>query len=270
MVWRLRSAVSRDGRTVQAFGDPRPADKVGPGDGPAERERGRVVYEVARRVLGLLFRVLWRPRVEGLEHVPRRGAVLLASNHLSFSDSVVLPLLVPRRVQYLAKSDYFTGTGVRGRAVAWWFRSIGAVPVRRTGRADDAMDALSTALAILRTGGAFALYPEGTRSRDGRLYRGRTGVAWLALESRAPVVPVTLDGTQHLQPIGARLPRLHRVRVVFHPSLAPGPYLARVTGGESAGRVRRDLTDAVMQAIASQSPQERAAGYNEGSSTEFG
>jgi 1-acyl-sn-glycerol-3-phosphate acyltransferase len=222
-----------------------------------------VLYTVARRVLVTIFRLLWRPDVRGVELIPRTGPVLIASNHLSFSDSVVLPMMVPRRVQYLAKSDYFTGTGVRGRLTAGWFRLIGAVPVKRTGRRDDSMDALNTAMEILSADGAFALYPEGTRSRDGRLYRGRTGVAWLALNSGAPIVPAALRGTEKLQPIGARLPTLAHITVEFGEPIDPSPYAARVAAGEGAGRIRRELTDAVMDAVAAMSGQDRVAAYND-------
>ena len=221
-----------------------------------------MIYELARRFMVGVFRLLWRPRVSGLDRVPRSGAVLIASNHLSFSDSMVLPMLVPRRVTYLAKNDYFTGTGVRGRLTAAFFHATGAVGVKRTGRRDDAIDALTTALEVLQEGGAFAIYPEGTRSRDGRLYRGRTGVAWLALASGAPIVPTALQDTDRLQPIGARLFRFVRVRVTFGPPIDPAPWAARLAAGEGAGRVRRDLTDAVMDAIAAMSGQERAAEYN--------
>jgi 1-acyl-sn-glycerol-3-phosphate acyltransferase len=188
--------------------------------------------------------------------------VILACNHLSFSDSVVVPLVVPRRVTFLAKSDYFTGRGVRGRLMALFFRVVGAVPVRRSGRPDDSLEALCTALDVVRDGEAFAMYPEGTRSRDGRLYRGRTGVAWLALASGVPVVPVALAGTQLLQPIGARLPRLRRIRVRFGEPIDPAPYLARQQAGEGAGRLRRELTDQVMAAIAAMSGQEYVNRYN--------
>jgi 1-acyl-sn-glycerol-3-phosphate acyltransferase len=205
--------------------------------------------------------MVWRPRVIRVESVPRTGPVILASNHLSFSDSVVLPLLVPRRVTFLAKSDYFTGRGVRGRSMALFFRSIGAVPVRRTGRRDDAMDALGTAGDVLRGGGAFAMYPEGTRSRDGRLYRGRTGVAWLAIAAGTPIVPIAMQGTQRLQPIGARL-RLHRIRMEFGTPIDPAPYAARLAAGEGPGKVRRELTDVVMDAIAAMSGQECVPRYN--------
>lgn len=221
-----------------------------------------MIYRLARLVMVMTFRLIWRPEVVGLDNVPARGPVIIASNHLSFSDSIVVPMLVRRRVTFLAKSEYFTGKGLRGRLMAGFFTAIGAVPIRRTGRRDDSLDALTTAQEVLDAGQAFALYPEGTRSRDGRLYRGRTGVAWLALAAGAPVVPVALRGTEKLQPIGKRMPRLCRVRVSFAPPIDPKPYLARLDSGEGAGKVRRELTDAVMDAIAGMSGQERTGKYN--------
>ena len=214
-------------------------------------------YTIARLVVGLIFRVLWRPRVEGLENVPANGPVIIASNHLSFIDSVVIPLAVPRRVRFLAKAEYFTGRGLRGRGTALFFHLIDAVPVARTGNRDS-MRSLESALAVLREGTAFGIYPEGTRSRDGRLYRGRTGVGWLALTSGAPVVPVALTGTDRVQPVGARGVRIAPVRVRFGRSVDPEDY-----GGLPAGRARRALTDEVMERIAALSPQERADTYNE-------
>jgi 1-acyl-sn-glycerol-3-phosphate acyltransferase len=147
-------------------------------------------------------RVVWRPTVEGIEHVPMSGPVLIASNHLSFADSVVIPVVAPRKVVFLAKADYFTGSGVKGWMTRTWFEGLGMVPVDR----DDtraALDSLDIALDVLRSGEAFGIYPEGTRSRDGRLYRGRTGVAQLALTAGAPVVPVGLIGTADLLPVDA-------------------------------------------------------------------
>ena len=146
-----------------------------------------------RVCIGLLrFARVWcRLEVTGLEHMPRSGPVIVASNHMSFIDSVVIPTVAPRRVRFLAKEEYFTGTGVKGRASALFFRYIGAVPVPRDG-SRDALAALSLAQQVLEGGEAFGIYPEGTRSRDGRLYRGRTGVGHLALTAGVPVVPVGL------------------------------------------------------------------------------
>jgi 1-acyl-sn-glycerol-3-phosphate acyltransferase len=230
-----------------------------------ELEGDPVLYSVARRGISFLFRMIWRPRVVGLEHLPRTGAVILASNHLSFIDSVVIPLVVPRRVRFLAKAEYFEGHGLRGRGMAVFFRLVDAVPVRRDGQRDS-MAALHAALEVLREGAAFGIYPEGTRSRDGRLYRGRTGVGWLALTSGVPVVPVALTGTDSVQPVGHRLPRIRPVRVCFGRPIDPDPWARRVAHSGGASRARREITVTVMDGIAAMSPQERAHAYNERSS----
>jgi len=217
------------------------------------------VYTLARWLIGFVFRVVWRPVVVGREHVPRTGAVIIASNHLSFIDSVVIPLVVPRRVRFLAKAEYFEGHGLGGLATRLFFQIVDAVPVHRTGNR-DALVAMEAGLGVLRDGHAFGIYPEGTRSRDGRLYRGRTGVAWLAIASGAPVVPVTLVGTERIQPVGKRLPRVHRIRVVFSEPVDPKPWL---DGALGAGVARREITDAVMDRIADHWPAERVPAYNE-------
>ncbi|MCJ1672959.1 1-acyl-sn-glycerol-3-phosphate acyltransferase [Rathayibacter sp. VKM Ac-2929] len=204
-----------------------------------------------------LGRMIYRPIVEGRDNVPRTGRVILASNHLSFIDSPVLTLLAPRPVQFLAKADYFTGTGARGAASRSFFTAVGAVPVER-GAGQAAQEALDLGRAILERDEAFAVYPEGTRSRDGRLYRGRTGVAWLALTTGAPVVPVGLVGTQELQPVGSRIPRLHRITVRFGDPLDLSRH-----GSADSGRARRHATDEVMTAIHALSGQEAAGVYNE-------
>jgi 1-acyl-sn-glycerol-3-phosphate acyltransferase len=189
-------------------------------------------------------------RTRGRAHVPAHGPVILASNHLSFIDSVVIRLAAPRRVTFLTKAEYFVGRGLRGRLMRWFFTAVGSVPVER-GQHRAATAALDAALEVLADGKAFGIYPEGTRSLDGRLYRGRTGVAWLALTSGAPVVPVALRGTERLQPVGKRLPRPHRVTVTFGQPL-------RFTGDPASPRVRRHVTNEVMRAIAELSGQERA------------
>jgi 1-acyl-sn-glycerol-3-phosphate acyltransferase len=218
-------------------------------------------YEVARWFVACAFRLVWRPTIVGVQHLPREGAVILASNHRSFIDSVVIPLAVPRRVTFLAKAEYFEGRGLRG----WWSRTffhvVGAVPIRRGGRRDS-LGALDTALETLSRGAAFGIYPEGTRSRDGRLYRGRTGVGWLALTSGAPVVPVALTGTERIQPIGARVPKVRRLRVEFGPVVDPAPWRWAVEASGGAGRARREITDEVMSRIARMSGQETADDYN--------
>src|SRR3954451_15788893 len=172
------------------------------------------MYGVLHTVVPPLARMVWRPSVTGLENVPRTGPVILASNHLSFADSLVIPIVAPRKVVFLAKSDYFTGTGLKGRLSRLWFEGLGMLPVDRDDR-KAALASLDTALEVLGRGEAFGIYPEGTRSRDGRLYRGRTGVAHLALTAGVPVVPVGLSGTEKLQPVGARLPRVVPVSISF-------------------------------------------------------
>lgn len=217
-----------------------------------------MLYQVLHGVVPPLFRLVWRPQVRGLENVPATGPVILASNHLSFADSVVIPTLVPRRVAFLAKDDYFTGTGPKGAFTKAWFEALGMLPVDR----DDpqaALKSLDVALEVLREGGAFGIYPEGTRSRDGRLYRGRTGAAHLALTAGCPIVPVGLVGTERLQPVGSNLPRLARIEVSFG---APIQVAGRFEG-VPLGRARRELTDEVMTAVAGLSGQEQAGVYNE-------
>ena len=217
-----------------------------------------MLYEVAHTIVPPVAKLIWRPRVEGLDNVPSTGPVIVASNHLSFADSMVIPIVAPRRVVFLAKADYFTGTGVKGALVRGWFEGIGMVPVDR----DDsrsALESLDIALEVLERGDAFGIYPEGARSRDGRLYRGRTGVAHLALSSGAPVVPVGLVGTDLLQPIGATVPRLARVTVRFG---TPLDFRGRFDGVPPA-RARREVTDEVMAAIHDLSGQELAGRYND-------
>ena len=217
-----------------------------------------VLYQALHAVVPPAAKAVWRPDVRGLDHVPTTGPVILASNHLSFVDSVVIPIVVPRKVVFLAKSDYFTGTGVKGALSKAWFGGLGMLPVDRDDSA-AAMGSLVTALEVLGRGEAFGIYPEGTRSRDGRLYRGRTGVAHLALTSGAPVVPVGLTGTERIQPIGTRLPRLAKVTVAFGaPITVEDEY-----DGVALGRARRDLTDRIMTAIGELSGQEPAGVYND-------
>ena len=217
-----------------------------------------MLYAALHTVVPPVARVVWRPTVSGLGNVPATGPVILASNHLSFADSVVIPVVVPRKVVFLAKSDYFTGTGVKGAISKAWFEGLGMLPVDR----DDpraALTSLDTALEVLGRGEAFGLYPEGTRSRDGRIYRGRTGVAHLALTAGCPVVPVGLQGTEDLQPVGSNLPRLARVTVRFGEPIHPDGELADMP----SGKARRVLTDRVMSAVQALSGQEEAGVYNE-------
>lgn len=212
-----------------------------------------MLYVMSRLVLRPLFWLFFRPRVTGRENVPPTGAVILASNHLSFIDSIVIPLVAPRRVAMLAKAEYWRGNGIKG----WWtrtlFSALGAQPVERgTHRAAQA--ALDTALSVLHDGDAFAIYPEGTRSRDGRLARGKTGVAWLALTADCPIVPVAVLGTDAIMPIGSRGLRPHRATVTFGKALRFPQY----AGQAARGKPRREVTDAVMNEIAKLSGQDKA------------
>jgi 1-acyl-sn-glycerol-3-phosphate acyltransferase len=219
---------------------------------------GRMFFRALQAVVPPLARGIFRPTVIGRENVPRTGGVILASNHLSFADSVVIPVVAPRNVAFLAKHDYFTGSGITGALQRGWFEGLGMLPIDR----DDsraAMTSLATALEVLGRGEAFGIYPEGTRSRDGRLYRGRTGVAHLALTAGVPVVPVGLIGTEKLQPVGSRFPRLAKVTVAFG---APLDFTGRFDG-VPAGRARREATDAIMAAIRELSGQEDAGVYND-------
>ncbi|MEP9361703.1 lysophospholipid acyltransferase family protein [Nocardioides sp. CN2-186] len=216
------------------------------------------MYAVLHTVVPPVAKLVWRPTVTGLENVPRTGPVLLASNHLSFADSLVIPIVAPRKVHFLAKSDYFAGGGLKGTLQKAWFEGMGMLPVDR----DDskaAIASLDTALGVLGRGGAFGIYPEGTRSRDGRLYRGRTGVAHLALTAGVPVVPVGLTGTEKLQPVGARFPKVVPVSISFgKPIQVVGRY-----DGVPLGRARREITDEIMSAIQAMTGQEEAGVYND-------
>ncbi len=202
-------------------------------------------------VLGPLLRALFRPWVTGLEHVPGKGPAILVSNHLSFSDSFFLPLVVPRRITFLAKSDYFTGRGVKGRLTAGFFRGVGQVPVDRSGAgAGDA--ALRTGLKVLSAGDLLGIYPEGTRSPDGRLYRGKTGVARMALEGRVQVLPVAMVNTDKVQPIGQKVPNIRRVGVKIGAPLD----FSRYEGMEDDRLVLRSITDEIMYELMRLSGQE--------------
>ncbi|WP_200886667.1 lysophospholipid acyltransferase family protein [Phaeacidiphilus oryzae] len=215
--------------------------------------RHPVFYWLLKRILiGPPVRLLYRPRVSGRENVPSVGPVILAPNHLSFCDSIFVPLLSPRKAHFMAKDEYFTGKGVKGRLMRAFFSGVGAVPVDRSGgRAAQA--AIDTGLGVLRRGEVFSLYPEGTRSPDGRLYRGRTGVARLALLSGAPVIPVGVIGTTEVQ--AADEMRWH---LGARPEIRFGEPLdfSRYEGMENDRYVLRAITDEVVAAILALSGQE--------------
>ncbi len=192
-------------------------------------------------VLGPLLKAVFRPQVEGLANVPATGPVILACNHLSFSDSIFTPVVVKRRVTFVAKAEYFTGKGVKGWLMRQFFRGTGTIPVDRAG-GEAAQAALDTLLRVLRAGGVAGIYPEGTRSPDGRLYRGKTGVARLALESGAVVVPVGLLNTDEIQPTGTLIPTVKRVRMRFGAPLD----FSRYAGSRGDRFVERAITDEIM------------------------
>lgn len=215
-----------------------------------------VLYTVMRHVVAPAARLVYRPRVEGLENIPEDGPVIIAANHLSFVDSIIIPMVVPRRVFFLAKAEYFEGTGFRGAVSRWFFTSMGNIPVRR-GQGRSARDSLDTAIKVLVDGGAFGIYPEGTRSLDGKLHRGRTGVARIALESGAPVVPVGLAGTDKVQPVGRKLPRIVPVTVRFGAPLD----FSRYHGMQDSLPVLRSVTDQIVYNILELSGQDYIDNY---------
>jgi len=190
----------------------------------------------------------FRPKVRGLRNVPTRGPVIIASNHLSFSDSIFMPLVVPRKVTFLAKSEYFTSPGPKGFIKKLTFIALGQVPVDRSGgRRSEA--ALITGLKVLADGDCLGIYPEGTRSPDGRLYKGRTGIARLAIESGAPVIPVAMFNTDKIQPTGKVIPHVKRVEMSFGKPMY-------FQGDPTDLELLRDVTDEIMNAIQAMSGQE--------------
>jgi 1-acyl-sn-glycerol-3-phosphate acyltransferase len=171
-------------------------------------------YGTLRAFLTPFLMILFRPKVKGLRNVPATGPLIIASNHLSFSDSIFMPLVVPRKVTFLAKSEYFTSPGPKGLLKKLTFIALGQVPVDRSGgRRSEA--AIITGLQVLSEGKCLGIYPEGTRSPDGRLYKGRTGIARLAIESGAPIVPVAMFNTEKIQPTGQVIPNIQRVGMTF-------------------------------------------------------
>lgn len=200
--------------------------------------------------------MLFRPWVRGMENIPNSGAAILASNHLSFSDSIFLPLQSRRPLVFLAKSEYFTGKGVKGALVRWFFKGTGQLPIDRSGgKASEA--ALNTGLMVLGGGQVLGIYPEGTRSPDGRLYRGRTGIARMALEAKVPVLPVAMIDTEKVQPIGKKLPRIRRIGIVVGEPLD----FSRFDGMEGDRIVLRAVTDEIMYELMKLSGQEYVDAY---------
>ncbi|GAA1468071.1 lysophospholipid acyltransferase family protein [Microbacterium thalassium] len=195
-------------------------------------------------VIGPLVKGIFRPWIVGRRNVPMAGGAILASNHLSFVDSIILPLLIDRPMSFLAKSDYFTGRGLRGWATRMFFKGTGQIPIDRSGgKASEA--SLNTGLQVLGRGDLLGIYPEGTRSPDGKLYRGRTGIARMALEAHVPVVPVVMVDTDTMMPIGRRIPSIVRVGVVIGEPLD----FSRFAGMESDRYILRSITDEIMVAL---------------------
>jgi 1-acyl-sn-glycerol-3-phosphate acyltransferase len=204
-----------------------------------------VAYWLLKALLAPLMRLLWRVKVEGAEHVPRHGPAVLAANHQSFCDSLFLPLVVPRKVTYLAKAEYFDTWKTR-----WFFRAVGQIPIRRGG-GKESERALQTAAGELAHGRLVALYPEGTRASDPWVHRGRTGVARLSRECGVPVVPVGIGGTVDVQPVGSRILRPFKtvtVRFGEPMRMPPAPVPSDPMVGHDHEECRA-FTDALMHEI---------------------
>ncbi|MBS2963022.1 1-acyl-sn-glycerol-3-phosphate acyltransferase [Actinocrinis puniceicyclus] len=219
-------------------------------------------YVVLKALTTRLTLLIWRPKVEGRENLPTRGPVILASNHLSFVDSIIIPMVASRRVAFIAKAEYFETKGLKGWLMKGFFTAIGAIPVRR-GEHRAALDSLDQSLAVINSGGAFVIYPEGTRSLDGRLYRAKVGVGWLALKSGAPVVPLAVQGTQHVLPVGAKIPKRVPVTVRFGEPIDPSKLELPGEPVAENPRARRIVADTVIEQIQKLSGQEYAGVYNE-------
>jgi 1-acyl-sn-glycerol-3-phosphate acyltransferase len=211
-----------------------------------------MAYWVLKAVLTPVLRFFYRVRVEGLEHVPSSGPAILASNHISFSDSVFLPLVLRRRMTFVAKAEYFEDP-----KTAWIFRALGQIPIKREGGSASER-ALASAREVLSSGGLFGIYPEGTRSPDGRLYKGHTGVARLALQCKAPILCVAMIGTREAQPIGQVMPRLFMpITIRISPPMAFEKYHDRI----DEPLVLREITDEVMFQLRELSGQEYVNRY---------
>ena len=202
-------------------------------------------------LLGPLLWLMGRPKIEGAENIPTDGPAILASNHKAVLDSFVLPLVVRRRITFLAKSEYFTGTGFKGRFQRWFFSAVGQVPIDRTG-ADAAQDALNAGVRVLSQGKLLGIYPEGTRSPDGRLYKGKTGIARLALQTGVKVIPVAMIGTDEMNPIGSKMWKPAKVTVRIGEPID----FSRFEGMSGNRFVERTVTDEVMYALMRLSDQQ--------------
>ena len=215
-------------------------------------------YQLSRIVAGPFLHTIWRPKVTGAEHVPASGGAILAANHLSVVDSVFLPLMMDRGVTFSAKSEYFTASGPAARLWAAYLKATNQLQMDRDG-ARAAQATLEAALALLQAGNLFGIYPEGTRSPDGRLYRGRPGVGWLALKSGLPVIPVGMVGTHRVLPPGSVVPRPGRIEIRIG---APLSFPPEVTSAPP-GKARQLIAERVMTEIQKLTRQEAAGVYND-------
>lgn len=207
-------------------------------------------------IVGPLLRTVFRPWVTGHANIPRTGGVIMASNHLSFIDSVFLPLMIDRQISFLAKSDYYTARGFKGWAIKSFLKAAGMIPIDRSGgKASEA--SLQTGLGVLARGEVLGIYPEGTRSPDGKLYRGRTGVARMILEGNVPVVPVAMIDTEKVMPAGRRIPKVRRIGIVIGEPLD----FSRFQGMEGDRFVLRSITDEIMYELSRLSSQEYSDVY---------
>lgn len=202
-------------------------------------------------IAGPLLKGIFRPWVTGADNIPKQGAVILASNHLSFVDSVFLPICIDRDMVFLAKSEYFTTKGIKGWATKWFMKGTGMLPIDRSGgKASEA--SLNTGLRVLAEGRVLGIYPEGTRSPDGKLYRGRTGIARMVLESGVPVVPVAMINTEKVMPIGAKWPKMRRPGIIIGKPLD----FSRFQGMEGDRFILRAVTDEIIYELAGLSGQQ--------------
>ncbi len=213
-------------------------------------------YVLKYVLLGPVLRLMFRPRIEGLDNVPATGAAIVAGNHLSFSDHFLMPAILKRRITFLAKAEYFTGPGLKGRLTAFFFRSAGQIPVDRSGK-EAGKAAIREGLGVLSKGELLGIYPEGTRSHDGRLYKGKVGVAAMALKAGVPVVPCAMIGTFEAQPPGQKIPSLRPITIRFGEALD----FSRYAGMDNEKAVLRAVTDEIIYAILELSGQEYVDRY---------
>lgn len=213
-------------------------------------------YVLKYVLLGPLLRLLFRPRTKGLEHVPAEGAAIVAGNHLSFADPLLMPAVLKRRITFLAKAEYFTAPGLTGRLTTFVLRNAGQISVDRSGRAAG-QAAIREGLGVLAKGELLAIYPEGTRSPDGRLYKGKVGVAVMALAAQVPVIPCAMVGTFEIWPPGRVLPKTRPVAILFGEPLD----FSRFAGMEHQKAVLRAVTDEITYAILGLSGQEYVDRY---------